>query len=467
MCLRPGAVQDEEQNLLMTLPTSRTRATILLAEDDLSVLTALAMVLGQAGYTVLKAGSGGDALRMLGPGVQLLISDLWMPGMDGLTLLEQARQRQPLLEVVIITGNATVPSAVQAMKLGAFDYLTKPFAPPDLLDVVERALEHSRTRRDTSRLGADGQEQMEIETLIGRSEAMLEIARTIRRVAAFKSTVLVEGESGTGKELVVRAIHELSPRKNRPFIAINCAAVPASLMESELFGHERGAFTGASARTAGYFEAASGGTLFIDEVGELDMSVQAKLLRVLETGMFMPVGSTREKSADVRVLAATNCDLGRSVEEKRFRADLFYRLNVVRIQIPPLRRRVEDIPLLVGTLVDRLCRENAVGAPEIEPAVVEAMRHYTWPGNVRELRNILESMLVLQQKPVISACDLPEYIRNPDPQKQTAGITLDVAERDAVEKALQQCNGDRPSAAAQLNISVRTLYRKMARYGLR
>lgn len=451
----------------MTVPIARRRPKILLAEDDASVLSALAMVLEHAGYSVLKAASGADALRMLGPEVQLLVSDLWMPGMDGLALLEQARRMQPLLEVVIITGNATVPSAVQAMKLGAYDYLTKPFAPPDLLDVVERSLEHARTRRDMSELGAEGGDQVDIEKLIGRSQAMVEIARTIRRVAAFKSTVLVEGESGTGKELVVRAIHELSPRKGRPFIAINCAAVPSNLMESELFGHERGAFTGANARTAGYFEAASGGTLFIDEVGELELPVQAKLLRALETGMFMPVGSTREKSTDVRVLAATNSDLNKAVEEKRFRADLFYRLNVVRIHIPPLRQRVEDIALLTATLVERLCAENGIPVPAIEPSIVEAMQQYAWPGNVRELRNVLESLLVLQQKPVLLAADLPEYIRNPGTGQSSPSVTLDLAERVAIEKALQQCNGDRPQAAVRLNISVRTLYRKMARYGLR
>ena len=451
----------------MTTPVARKRASILLAEDDQSVLTALAMVLEHAGYTVLKASSGTEALRMLGPQVQLLVSDLWMPGMDGLAVLEMARQRHPLLEVVIITGNATVPSAVQAMKLGAFDYLTKPFAPPDLLDVVERALEHARTRRDMSQLGADINEPVDIEKLIGRSQAMVEIARTIRRVAAFKSTVLVEGESGTGKELVVRAIHELSPRKARPFIAINCAAVPSNLMESELFGHERGAFTGANARTAGYFEAASGGTLLIDEVGELELPVQAKLLRALETGMFMPVGSTREKSTDVRVLAATNSDLNKAVEEKRFRADLFYRLNVVRIVIPPLRDRAEYIPLLVGTLVERLCAENALAMPDIDPSIVEVMQRYAWPGNVRELRNMLESLLVLQQKPTIGVADLPEYIRNPNAERLSATFTLDVAEREAIERALRQCGGDRAQVASTLNISVRTLYRKMARYGLR
>ncbi len=464
--MKPPPVQ-EERTPLMTTPIVRKRPTVLLAEDDVSVLSALAMVLEQAGYTTLKATTGADALRMLGPQVQLLVSDLWMPGMDGLALLELARRACPLLEVVIITGNATVPSAVQAMKLGAYDYLTKPFAPPDLLDVVERALEHARTRRDMSELGAQGDDQVDIEKLIGRSQAMVEIARTIRRVAAFKSTVLVDGESGTGKELVVRAIHELSPRKARPFIAINCAAVPSNLMESELFGHERGAFTGANARTAGYFEAASGGTLFIDEVGELELPVQAKLLRALETGMFMPVGSTREKSTDVRVLAATNSDLNKAVEEKRFRADLFYRLNVVRIHLPPLRQRVEDIPLLAVTLVERLCAENAIPVPEIEPSFIQAMRHYAWPGNVRELRNVLESLLVLQQKPVISMADLPDYIRNPGAGQISPDVTLDLAERGAIEKALGQCNGDRPQAASKLNISVRTLYRKMARYGLR
>ncbi len=451
------------------------RATILLAEDDTSVLQAIGDVLHEAGYEVLRAPAGREALLMLSDKVQLLITDLWMPGMDGLALLAETKQRQPLTEVILITGNATVPSAISAMKAGAFDYLTKPFTPPDLMDVVGRAMEHRRMREEITRWRA-GEEadaaESQIRNLIGKSPSMEVVYDTIRRVATFKSTVLVTGESGTGKEMVVRAIHELSPRKNSPFIAINCAAVPSNLMESELFGHERGAFTGAASKTIGYFEAANHGTLFIDEVGELDVNLQAKLLRVLETGTITPVGSAKEKSIDVRVIAATNTDLQMAVDDKLFRPDLFYRLNVVRIDMPPLRERLEDIPLLVRDLLERLCVEHKLPMPDVEDKAIEAMQRYRWPGNVRELRNMLESVLILGQKPVITEVDLPESIRRTLTTADVSGpaipnIDLDVAEKNTIERALRQTHGDRNRAAQLLNVSVRTLYRKMARYGLR
>lgn len=443
------------------------RGTILLTEDDASVLSALALVLEQAGYRVLKAANGRDALLMLSGQVQLLITDLWMPNMDGLALLEEVRRAFPRLEVVMITGNATVASAVQAMKAGAFDYLTKPFTPPDLLEVVERAIEHGRLYRDISQWSREEDAGENIENLIGNSAAMREISRTIRRVAPFKSTVLVDGQSGTGKEMVVRAIHQLSPRRDKPFVAINCAAVPGALMESELFGHERGAFTGADYRTTGYFEAATGGTLFIDEVAEMDPPVQAKLLRVLETGLVTPVGSTREKTIDVRVLAATNSDLEAAVESKRFRADLFYRLNVVRIHLPPLHQRREDIPLLVGILLQRLCEENGLPMPRVDPDLISALQNYSWPGNVRELRNVLENLLIVGPREVLRVEDLPKNIRVPaESGLPPAGLALELAERQAIEQYLRQYQGDRTQVAIALRISTRTLYRKMARYGL-
>lgn len=452
------------------------RGTILLAEDDPSVLQAIGDALQDAGYSVLRAESGQAALLKLSPEVDLLITDLWMPGMDGLALLAEVKQRSPLTEVLLITGNATVASAVQAMKAGAFDYLTKPFTPPDLLDVVERAFEHRHLREEIARWRTGGDEEpadeKQIQNLIGRSPPMQTIYETIRRVAPFKSIVLITGEPGTGKEMVVRALHELSPRKNGPFVAINCAAVPGNLMESELFGHEKGAFTDARSKTIGYFEAADRGTLFLDEIGELDLPVQAKLLRVLETSRIIPVGSTREKTVDVRVLAATNADLTKAVDEKRFRRDLFDRLNVVRIDMPPLRERTEDIPLLVHSLLERLGREHSLAIPTVEESAMATLQRYPWPGNVRELRNLLESVLILGQKPVITEVDLPEHIRRGATGTNTGtvgvypGIDLDSAEKETIEKALRQVHGDRAKAAQLLNVSVRTLYRKMARYGL-
>ena len=443
------------------------RATILLAEDDASVLQAIGDSLGDAGYKVLRATSAREALLQLSDATDLLVTDLWMPGIDGLALLQQAKNLHPLLEVLLITGNATVATAIQAMKSGAFDYLTKPFAPPDLLDVVERALERRRMRREmlASVPGAEATDDPLMGTLIGTSEKMRAVHETIRRAAPFKSTVLISGESGTGKELAARAIHTLSAREG-PFLAINCAAVPGTLLESELFGHERGAFTGATARTAGYFEAAANGTLLIDEIGELDLNLQSKLLRVIETGAITPIGSTKEKRPDVRILAATNADLQRAVEEKRFRADLFYRLNVVHIQMPPLRERPTDIPLLARYLLDRLCREHQLAAPAIDEAALVALQRYPWPGNVRELRNMLESLLILQQPATLTPQLLPPHIRNATATIPST-IDLEAAEKGTIEKALQQANGDRALAAQLLQVSLRTLYRKMARYGLR
>jgi DNA-binding NtrC family response regulator len=443
----------------------KSLGTILLAEDDRSVLQAIGDALEDSGYHVLRAANGAQALLKLSADVDVLITDLWMPNMDGLALLEQVKAQEPLVEIIMITGNATVASAVAAMKAGAFDYLTKPFTPPELLEVVARALEHHRMRVDMTQWREQNKTESQIANLIGTSESMLHIYDTIRRVAGFKSTVLVSGESGTGKEMVVRAIHELSPRKAGPFIPINCAAVPASLMESELFGHERGAFTGAASKTVGYFEAAHGGTLFIDEVGELELGLQAKLLRVLETGKITPVGSTQEKSVDVRVLAATNADLQQCVDAKRFRPDLYYRLNVVRIDIPPLRERTSDIPMLAQSLLQKLCQEHGLDLPVIEEITMQRLQTYGWPGNVRELRNVLESVLILNSGNTITETMLPEHVRRA--QVDDAMLPeLDVAEREAIDKAIKQASGDRTRAAVLLGVSVRTLYRKMARYGL-
>jgi two-component system NtrC family response regulator len=358
--------------------------------------------------------------------------------------------------------------------------LTKPFTPPELLEVVGRAVEQREfAKPEPGNRKSDNVALVEgtyLQELVRGSPSLKEVAHKVQRVAGFKSTVLVTGESGVGKELVVRAIHELSPWGGRgadpqngggPLVAFNCAAVPAGLMESELFGHERGAFTGAAGRSVGYFEAADKGTLFIDEVGELEIGLQAKLLRALETGTITPVGSTREKRVDVRVIAATNSDLAKAVEERRFRDDLYYRLNVVRIDVPPLRERIADLPALAASLLERLCHEHGLKVPAIELGAMEALARYRWPGNVRELRNVLESVLILGHKPVIAEADLPPAIRVAGALDAPGLSDLEIAEKGAIERALKTAAGDRARAAEMLGVSVRTLYRKMGRYGVR
>ncbi len=373
---------------------------ILLVEDDASLRDAIATTLRDDGYSVQTASDGQDAIDHYKPETDLVLADLMMPKLDGRSLLRWVTQHHPAASVILMTGFGTIPQAVDAIKAGATAYLTKPLNPDELLLQVHKALEDKRLRQELSRLRGQLREGWHYRHIIGQSPAMQSVFAVIDRAAAVKATVLLIGESGTGKEMVARALHEGGPRRTGPFLALNCGAIPENLIESTLFGHERGAFTGADSRSRGYFQAANGGTLLLDEIGELPHPLQSKLLRVLEESAVTPVGTTAPQKVDVRIVAATNRDLEAQVKENNFRQDLFFRLNVVRIDLPPLRRRREDLPLLTRFFLDDICRQNGFEPREVDPSLLAAFSRYDWPGNVRELKNTLESMVVLSGKHV-------------------------------------------------------------------
>src|SRR5438874_5734117 len=381
---------------------------ILLVEDDASLRNSVAAVLRDEGYSVATAADGKEAMETLKAGTDLVLADLMMPNVDGRELLRWVMQNHPGTAVMLMTGYGTIPQAVDAIKAGATAYLTKPLNPEELLLHVRKTLEDKRLRAELARLRGQLKEGWHYRNIIGQSPAMQHVFAIIDRAAAVKATVLISGESGTGKEMVARALHEAGPRKGGPFLALNCGAIPENLIESTLFGHERGAFTGADQKTRGYCQASNGGTLLLDEIGELPLGMQSKLLRVLEDGQITPVGTTAPQKVDVRIVAATNRELEAEAREGKFRQDLYFRINVVRIALPPLRERREDLPLLTRFFLDEICRQNGFEPREIDPSLLEAFSHYDWPGNVRELKNTLESLVILSGKHVLSSGDLPE-----------------------------------------------------------
>lgn len=447
-------------------------STILIADDDDEYRTLIAKGLEKVGYRTLKAIDGKAAIDLMQTvHIDCIVTDLQMPKADGIAVLRAARAHTPPLPTVIVTAYGTVESAVEAMHLGAIDYAIKPVDLDDLHTCVLQALERGRMFGE-----ADGEEGFG--GLLGVSEAMLDVYDQIRRVAPFKSTVLVDGESGTGKELVTRAIHNLSPYRDGPFVAVNCSAMPRDLVESQLFGHEKGAFTGAVAAQEGIFEAADGGTLFLDEIGELPLEAQSKLLRVLEDRQVVRLGSNKPLEINVRLLAATNVDLQQAAQAGRFRLDLYYRLNVLGISLPPLRQRREDIPLLVRTFLDRFAQENGVSPRDVAPAVLEALQAHDWPGNVRELKNISERLAVMAKDETVQVTDLsPEYRQHipaaegdgvegtvlPD-TSVLEGLSLEEIERAVILRTLEQTEGNRTRAAELLGISLRTMQRKLKEY---
>jgi DNA-binding NtrC family response regulator len=399
-----------------------------------------------------------------------MVTDLRMPGVDGMDLLRRALSLTSPPVCIMMTAYGSIGNAVQAMQAGAYHYVTKPVNLDELELVIQRVLNSRRIESENVNLREQIEHKFGLENIIGESPAMRVVFETVQQVAPSRATVLITGETGTGKELIAKAIHNLSPRKNGPFIAVHAAALPTSLLESELFGHEKGAFTGAVERRIGRFELADGGTLFLDEVGELEPPMQVKLLRVLEERAFERVGGAKTLQVDVRLVAATNKELKKLVSEARFRDDLFYRLSVVTVDLPPLRARREDVPLLVRAFLDEFSRENNKQVRELTPDALNVFLAYDWPGNVRELRNAIEQMVVLARGERLTLRDVPVAIRSgADLSRINAvrtGMTVEGAERQLIEQALKETDGNRTKAAQKIGISRRTLHRKLKGYGI-
>jgi two-component system response regulator AtoC len=442
------------------------RGSVLLVDDEEGILKTLGRALREDGHEVVATPSPADGERFLAErAFDVLVVDHRMPGKTGLELIRGLVQGSPEGErpqVVLMTAHATVDNAIEAMKLGAFDYLQKPFEVDELLVAVRRALEHQRLRGQHRYLLKEREEEFNHYGIVGRSRAMQEMIRTLERVAQARSTVLITGETGTGKELAARAIHARSAEREMPLIKVNCAAIPEALLESELFGHVRGAFTGATSNRRGRFTLADGGTIFLDEIGTLGLAVQAKLLRVLQEREFEPVGSERTQKVDVRVIAATNRDLRALVSEDRFQEDLYYRLSVIPIELPPLRERREDIGPLVEHFVQKHAQRVGRTVERLEEAALDRLRAYDWPGNVRELENTIERAVVLASGSVIDVASIS--IVEPPAGRLAGGLpssrlheNVEWAERESIRRALQQAGGVKKDAAAILGISQRAL----------
>jgi len=452
----------------MTATETPRGPVIVVADDDPVLRDAVAKTLGRAGYEVVPAADGTAALEVVrSRPVQVLLADLRMPGLDGLELLRTTKAIAPEVEVILITGHGGIEDAVAAMKEGAYDFLTKPFKRAALQKAVEKALEKQHLLQQNRALRRQLEDVMPEGAIIGTAPAMRRLLDLVNQVAASNAFVLILGESGTGKELVADAVHRGSPRREGPCIKVNCAALPETLLESELFGYEKGAFTGAAARKEGRFELAHGGTLFLDEIGDLSPATQAKLLRVLQEGTFERLGGTRTLKVDVRIVAATNKDLEQAVKAGRFREDLYYRLNVITLTVPPLRERPEDIPLLAQHFLRRHAQRDARNIEGLTREALDLLAAYDWPGNVRELENVIERGVVLARDPWIGPRDLPEAISRvaPEPRAITVpiGMPLDEVEQRLIEETLRHTGGDKTLAAKLLGITSRTIYRKLKR----
>ena len=441
---------------------------ILLIDDQPESLNSMANRLAEEGYAPIATSDADEAWKHLDDGVAVVVTDLNVPNTKGAEVVRFAKKHAPHAIVIVMSKEPDIDLAVETVREGAFDYLTKPIDPDALVHRIQMALSRRQLAAEIALLHLQLGKTHELENMVGNSPAMRSLYEKIRLVADTRSTVLITGESGTGKELVARSIHNLSKRKSNSFIPINCAAIPETLVESELFGHEKGAFTGASDRKLGYFEAAKDGTLFIDEIGELELNLQAKLLRAIENRTIMRVGSTKETPVDVRLVAATNRDLAEHVKSKAFREDLFYRLKVVELKLPPLRQRREDIPLLIRHFITEIAAETERPAADIETEALEMLKSYSWPGNIRELRNTLEGIIVLSMKPTIEACDLPPHISEHTESQAIIrpGMTMSEIEKEAIRRTLQHTGGNRTQAAETLGISLRTLQRKIKEFEL-
>ncbi len=448
---------------------------ILVVDDEVNARAALATLLSEEGYEVEQAGDGQEALeRLPGFAPAAVLTDVRMPRLDGLGLLHRAREIGSDAVFVVMTAYGSIDSAVEAMKEGAESYLVKPLDVNAVTVVLQKALEKRRLRIETQNLRERVRDRFRFHNIIGDSAELQSVFEVVKRAAPTKATVLILGESGTGKELVAQAIHEESPRREKPFVKVNCAALTETLLESELFGHEKGSFTGAIARKEGRFELADGGTLFLDEIGEISAALQMKLLRVLQQREFERVGGTQTLQVDVRIVAATNRDLGAEVTAGRFREDLYYRLNVVSITLPPLRQRKGDVPALVSHFLDRYCTAYGKEIVGLAPGTLNALLSHTWPGNVRELENVIERAVVLAQGKQLTTDDLPASFRGPRPagapvvKDGTGGLipgaTLHEIEREAILKTLEMVQGSTSRAAEVLGISVRKIQYRLKEY---
>ena len=441
---------------------------ILIVEDDDLMRELMTKILAGEHYHIFQASSGEEALKLLQEQtIELVLTDLRLTGMNGLQLLTEVRAFDPEIVVIVMTAYASVETAVEAMRKGAYDYLTKPFINDEIRVMLRRALNQRQLSRENRHLKRELRERYRFENIVGNSEAMEKVYRLIEKVSGISSNVLIVGETGTGKELVARAIHYNSDRSDRPFVAVNCGALTESLLESELFGHVKGAFTGAIANQEGFFRKADKGTLFLDEISEVSHSLQVRLLRAIQEREVIPVGGREPLRFDVRLIAATNRQLEDEVKKGTFREDLFYRINVITIPLPPLRDRKEDIPLLVNHFLQKYAQRLGKPSVKILREAMQALVNYDWPGNVRELENMIERAVALCEEDLIARTDLPDKltqvkiaIRDLDEYE----MTLDALEEQHIKKVLQKVSGDKVKASQILGINLSTLYRKLARY---
>ncbi len=448
---------------------------ILVIDDEPNLRHVLTVVLEKAGYTVCSAADGMEALPLTQTKpFSAILCDLRMPRMDGLAFLKHAAKQGLDTAIIMMSAYGTIDTAVEAMKLGAADYISKPFKPDEILLKLGQIEERNRLRQENIRLRDAVQETFSFQNIVAKSESMRKIFDTIQKIADYKTTALITGESGTGKELIARAIHFNGARKHKPIVAVNCGGVPENLLESELFGHVKGAFTDAAGDKKGIFQEASGGTLFLDEIAELSLSLQVKLLRVLQDEMVRPVGSTQSVKVDVRIIAVTATNLAEAVRQGTFRDDLFYRINVLSIHVPPLRDRKGDIPLLVDHFIDRFNKRLNKEIKGVRPEALQALMDYPWPGNVRELENVIERTMVLTERFEIHMDELPEEIRSgpaaardhwPTDSMSIKANTM-ALEKSLIQRALRETSNNRTHAAKLLEISHPTLLSKMKTYGI-
>jgi two-component system response regulator PilR (NtrC family) len=449
--------------------------TIHVIDDEPIIHEVLGELLTSEGYNVDSSANGEEALeKHISNEYDLVLLDLLMPGMNGIDVLKELKNRNPKIVIIIITAYASVESAITAMKMGAYDYIQKPFKHEELLLTVKRAINHKCLQDENIRLKNELQEKFRFEKIIGKSAVMNEVFEVIKASAPTRSTILIEGESGTGKELVAHAIHQNSDRRTSPFIVVNSGSLPPDLLESHLFGHVKGAFTGATTQKKGLFEAAENGSIFFDEISSLNLETQAKLLRVIQDREFMRLGGTKTLRVNVRLIAATNINLEDLIKQQKFREDLYYRLNVIKIELPPLRKRMEDIPLLIKHFITRYNIENKKEIQEVSKEAMNILMDYHWPGNVRELENMIERSIVLSQSSIIRQEDLPPFLISPEPIREDTGTgfadSLDLKsqtqnfQKKAIMNALKKTHGVQKKAALHLGIKPTTLNEMIKRF---